>query len=171
MGMAILGILAALSIAKMRESSHRQAIKGEARALLAFLQETRAYGQKRDLTIGVTCIASGNTCRVFEDLNQNGTAETGEIIRTYRLGGRISIGLPEEAPALGPDGSTPPPSGLAGAWSGALLFPRDALSGIAAGGIYLTQAQLAAYSICIRNDGGGHRFEIAAWDGSSWREM
>jgi hypothetical protein len=155
----------------MREFSHRQAIKGEAKALHAFLQESRAYGQKRDLAVGVACIASGDTCSVFEDLNQNGSADAGEILRTYRLGGRITFGLPANPPALGPDGSAPPPSGVAGAWSNALVFPRDGLTGVVAGGFYLKQAHLTNYSVCMRSQGGSHRFDIAAWDGTSWRTL
>ena len=170
-GISILGILAALSITSWRKYTHRQALLGEARALITFLQEARAYGQKRDLPVGVTCIASGNSCTLFEDLDQNGVGNAGEVRRTYQVGGRISFGLPADPPAYGPDGSAPPASGLTSGWSDALIFPRDAMAGLVPGGLYLRQAQLADFSICIRSQGGGHRFDLSAWDGVSWKHL
>lgn len=167
----LLGILGAISVAKLSEYFRRQALVGEGKALVAYLREARAYGAKKGMPVGIVFNAASGRYTLFEDRNGNSAIDAGESIRDQTLSENIAFGPAVNGPGLGPDSNAVPTNGLRGCWATALIYPKDLTVGLGPGVAYLRQVNLKTVTFAIQTIPGDANIAFSLWEGSAWRRL
>jgi|GEM_PF-6745909 len=164
----ILGILSSLAFSKWTQFSRKQALLGEGKAMLGFMEEARSYGIKKNKQVGVQFEAGGRGYRLFVDENANGQLDDGESIRNLKLADDLAFGLPAEAPTKGPQSLAVNANGLVGAWAMAWIAPLNLSQTPSQGAIYLRQNELSAFTLCIYGTAKSQKCAASLWDGNTW---
>lgn len=170
-GLAILGILGGLAVSKWSQFSRKQALMGEGKNLLAFMQEARSYGAKKSMQVGISCEVAGQSCWIFGDANVNGIMDAGEGVRQLKLSHGIGFGLASSGPNAGPQNIAAPSTGLGGAWAQAWVAATDLSASPSVGAFYLRHSLLPVFTLCLNGTASSQKIALSLWNGSTWITM
>lgn len=167
-GIAVLGVLASLGVAKLSTFVRQKTLKGEAQGLVGLMQQTRSVGLKKSVPVGVIFDRTRPGLRIFEDLDGNGAWRSGEPVREVPLSRDLAIGPGARPPRQGPHGGAIPRNGLAGSWTTSLRFSGDAMASPSEGALYLHHARLQGWTACLIRPSNAQQFQAFLWDGHAW---
>ncbi len=129
----VIGLLAAIAIPNIDLSRYR--IDNAMRSVGTSLQAAQRRAVTRQHDVIVLIDATASTIRVHEDVNNNQTHDTGELIRAFPMGDQVLVGLGNAPPhpiGAGPVTFTKQVDGVP-----AVTFHRNG-SASELGGVYLT---------------------------------
>lgn len=170
-GVAVLGVLAAIGVAKLSTFLRQKTLKGEAQGLVGLMQQTRSVGLKKSVPVGVIFDRNRHRLRIFEDLDGNGAWRAGEPVRDVPMPRDVAFGPGARPPRQGPHGGLVPRNGLAGSWTSSLRFSGDAMASPSEGAVYLHHARLQGWTACLIRPSNAHQIQAFLWDGHAWMAL
>lgn len=168
-GITIIGVIAAMGVARYSAFQKGRQLDAEARAFTATLARARSLVLKKDMPHLI--VLDGEGYALYEDRDRDRTADDGEQVSGHRLPRAVAFGAPASGAESGPNGAGQPALRVEGAWSGNLYLDADRMASLNDGSIYLSVPGLQDRAVCIRKSPGSRQAEIWRWDGTLWSPM